>query len=99
MWWMKKISQPTQIKASSMAPVTDTTGTKTLGSDRAAGRTAMQYANVPRNTPRVDCVLRSRTKLTRMRGENCVEASVKVISSMANTIETTVMIDVAIALR
>ena len=34
-----------------------------------------------------------------MRGENCVEANVSVISRMAKTMETTVMIDVAIALR
>ena len=34
-----------------------------------------------------------------MRGENCVEASVSVISRMANTIDTTVMIEVAMLLR
>ena len=34
-----------------------------------------------------------------MRGENCVEASVSVISSMAKTIDTTVMVEVAMALR
>jgi len=32
-----------------------------------------------------------------MRGENCIEASVKVIRRIANTIETTVMIEPAIA--
>jgi hypothetical protein len=32
-----------------------------------------------------------------MRGENCIEASVKVIKRIANTIETTVMIEPAIA--
>ena len=30
---------------------------------------------MPRNTPSVHCVARSRTKLTRIRGENWVEAS------------------------
>jgi len=44
-------------------------------------------------------VVRSLTKLTRIRGENCVEASVRVISRIANTIDTTVMIDVAMLLR
>ena len=34
-----------------------------------------------------------------MRGENWVEASVSVISRMAKTMETTVMIEVAMALR
>ena len=42
---------------------------------------------------------RSRAKLTRMRGENCMEASVSVISRMANTMDTTVMVEVAISLR
>ena len=40
-------------------------------------------------------MVRSRTKLIRMRGENCVEASVSVIKGIANTMETTVIIDVA----
>jgi hypothetical protein len=48
--------------------------------------------------PSVHCVVRSLTKLTRMRGENCVDASVIVISNIANTIDTTVMIDVAMLL-
>jgi hypothetical protein len=51
---------------------------------------------VPRNMPRVHCVARSRTKLTRIRGENWVEARVSVIRRMANTIETTVMFELAI---
>jgi hypothetical protein len=44
-------------------------------------------------------VPRSRTKLIRIRGENCIEASVSVISSMAKTIDTTVMMEVAMTLR
>ena len=42
MWWMKKISQPTATSASSMAPVTVSTGTNGTGSERAAGSAAMQ---------------------------------------------------------
>ena len=42
MWWMKKISQPTETSASSMAPVTVSTGTNATGSERAAGSAAMQ---------------------------------------------------------
>ncbi len=38
------------------------------------------------------------TKLTRMRGENCIEARVNVIRRIAKTIETTVMIEPAIVL-
>jgi hypothetical protein len=34
-----------------------------------------------------------------MRGGNCIEASVSVISRMANTIDTTVIIEVAIVVR
>jgi hypothetical protein len=34
-----------------------------------------------------------------MRGENCVDARVRVISRIANTIDTTVMIEVAMLLR
>ncbi len=49
--------------------------------------------------PSVHCVIRSRTKLMRMRGENCIEASVSVISRMANTIDTTVMIEAAMPAR
>src|ERR1700746_2928054 len=96
---MKKISQPTETNASIIAPVTVRTGTNATGSERAAGSAAMQYEKVPRNIPSVHCVARSRTKLTRMRGENCVEASVSVISRMAKTMETTVMMEVAMALR
>ena len=58
---------------------------------RAAGSAAMQYENVPRKTPRVHCVTRSFEKLTMMRGENCIDAKVRVISRMAKTMETTVM--------
>ena len=39
---MKKISQPTETSASSMAPVTVATGTKDAVSERAAGSAAMQ---------------------------------------------------------
>ena len=49
--------------------------------------------------PSVHCVTRSRTKLTRMRGENCIEASVSVISRIAKTIDTTVMIEPAMPER
>ena len=49
--------------------------------------------------PSVHCVTRSCTKLTMIRGENCMEASVSVISRIANTIETTVMIEPAIPAR
>ena len=49
--------------------------------------------------PSVHCVLLSRTKLTRMRGENWVEASVSVISRIAKTIDTTVMIELAMPAR
>ena len=49
--------------------------------------------------PSVHCVTRSCTKLKRMRGENCVDASVSVIRRMANTIDTTVMIEVAMLVR
>src|SRR5450756_2385182 len=82
-----------------MAPVTVATGTNGCGNARAAGNAAVQYANVPRNTPSVPCVVRSLTRRTRMRGENCVDASVSVISRIANTIDTTVMIEVAMLLR
>jgi hypothetical protein len=34
-----------------------------------------------------------------MRGENCVDARVRVISRIAKTIDTTVMIDVAMSVR
>ena len=44
-------------------------------------------------------MVRSLTKLIRMRGENCVDASVRVISKIANTMDTTVMIEVAMLLR
>ncbi|MCW3101122.1 MAG: hypothetical protein JWL77_6740 [Chthonomonadaceae bacterium] len=35
----------------------------------------------------------------RIRGEYCIEASVSVINKMAKTMETTVIIDVAMQLR
>src|ERR1035438_6002458 len=46
--------------------------------------------------PSVHWVTRSLTKLSRIRGENCIEASVSVISRIAKTIDTTVMIEAAI---
>src|ERR1700691_2747993 len=49
--------------------------------------------------PRVHWVTRSCTKLTMIRGENCMEASVKVISMMANTIDTTVIMEPAMPPR
>ena len=51
---------------------------------------------MPRKMPRVHWVTRSWTKLTMMRGENCMEASVRVMSMMAKTMETTVMMEAAI---
>ena len=42
MWWMKNSSQPTQMSASSIAPSTVATGANGCGSDRAAGKAAMQ---------------------------------------------------------
>ena len=54
---------------------------------------------MPRNSPRVHCVVRSLTKLTRMRGENCIDARVSVIRRMANTIDTTVMMEAATPAR
>src|SRR5271170_3333154 len=59
----------------------------------------MQYENVPRKTPSVHCVTRSLEKLTMMRGENCIDASVSVMSRMANTMETTVIMEVAMPAR
>src|SRR5580693_9119836 len=96
---MKKSNQQTQAKASSMAPRTVATGAKGLGRERAAGSAAMQYEKVPRKMPSVHCVTRSRAKLTMMRGENCIDARVSVISRMANTMETTVMIEAAMPAR
>jgi len=49
--------------------------------------------------PSVHWVTRSFAKLTMMRGENCIEASVSVISRIAKTMETTVMIEAAIPPR
>src|SRR5208282_561126 len=96
---MKKTNHATHVTASTMAPVTVATGANGCGNERAAGNAAMQYENVPRKTPSVRCVVRSLTKLIRMRGENCVDANVNVISRIANTIDTTVMIEVAMLLR
>src|SRR5271166_4477677 len=59
----------------------------------------MQYEKVPRKIPRVHCVTRSLEKLTMMRGENCIDASVSVISRIANTMDTTVMMEPAIPAR
>ena len=70
-----------------------------VGSERAVGSAAMQYEKVPRKIPSVHCVTRSLEKLTMMRGENCMEASVSVISRMANTMDTTVMMEAAMPAR
>ena len=43
--------------------------------------------------------MRSLTKLTMIRGENCMDANVSVISRIAKTIETTVMIEAAMPPR
>ena len=59
----------------------------------------MQYENVPRKTPSVHCVTRSREKLTMIRGENCIDAKVSVISRMAKTMETTVIMEAAMPAR
>jgi hypothetical protein len=48
--------------------------------------------------PSVRWITRSRAKLTMMRGENCIEVGVSVISK-AKTIETTVIIEPAIPAR
>src|ERR1017187_9558740 len=96
---MKKSSHPTQTSASTIAPRTVATGAKGCGSERAAGSAAMQYEKVPRKIPSVHCVTRSLEKLTMMRGENCIDARVSVISRMANTMDTTVMMEAAIPAR
>src|ERR1035437_10902383 len=96
---MKKSNHATQVMASSIAPRTVATGANGRGSDRAAGSAAMQYRKVPRNIPKVHCVTRSLVKLTMMRGENCMEASVSVMSRIANTMDTTVIMDAAIPPR
>src|ERR1700674_3039217 len=59
----------------------------------------MQYKKVPRKIPSVHCVTRSLEKLTMMRGENCIDARVRVISRMANTIDTTVIMEAAMPAR
>jgi hypothetical protein len=59
----------------------------------------MQYEKVPRKIPSVHCVTRSREKLTMMRGENCIDARVSVINRMANTMDTTVMMEAAMPAR
>src|ERR1039458_4007810 len=59
----------------------------------------MQYEKVPRKTPSVHCVTRSLEKPTMMRGENCIDARVSVISRMANTMDTTVMTEAAMPAR
>ena len=85
--------------ANRIAPVTVAAGAKGCGSECAAGRPAIQYKKVPRKMPSVHCVTRSLAKLTMMRGENCIEASVSVISRIANTMETTVMMEAAMPAR
>src|SRR5271165_2598708 len=96
---MKKSSKPTQTNASTIAPRTVATGAKGRGYERAAGSAAMQYEKVPRKIPSVHCVTRSLEKLTMIRGENCIDARVSVISRMANTIDTTVMMEAAMPAR
>src|SRR5271165_3950321 len=96
---MKNSSQPTQARASSIAPMTVPTGAKGRGKECAVGSAAMQYKKVPRKMPSVHCVTRSLEKLTMMRGENCIDAKVSVISRMANTIETTVIMEAAMPAR
>src|SRR3974377_97299 len=96
---MKKSSKPTQQMARIMAPRTVATGAKGRGKECAAGSAAMQYEKVPRKMPSVHWVTRSREKLTMMRGENCIDARVRVMSKMAKTIDTTVMIDAAMPPR
>jgi len=59
----------------------------------------MQYEKVPRKIPSVHCVTRSLEKLTMMRGENCIDARVSVISRMANTMDTTVIMEAAMPAR
>src|ERR1017187_10170222 len=96
---MKKSSHATQMPASTIAPRTVATGAKGDGKERAAGSAAMQYETVPRNMPSVHWVTRSFVKLTIMRGENCMEARASVINRMAKTIDTTVIMEVAISPR
>jgi hypothetical protein len=60
---------------------------------------AISYEKVPRKMASVHCVTRSLEKLTMMRGENWIDASVSVISRMANTMETTVMMEAAMPAR
>src|ERR1035441_2175093 len=99
MWGMKKSSRPTQTSASAIAPRTVATGAKGWGRECAAGSAAIQYEKVPRKIPSVHWVTRSLEKLTMMRGENCMDARVSVISRMANTMDTTVMMEAAIPAR
>src|ERR1035438_6128510 len=96
---MKKSSRPTQTSASAIAPRTVATGAKGGGGGCAAGGAAIQYEKVPRKIPSVHWVTRSLEKLTMMRGENCIDARVSVISRMANTMDTTVMMEAAIPPR
>src|ERR1039458_9318810 len=96
---MKNSSKPTQASASTIAPKTVATGAKGGGNESAAGSAAMQYEKVPRKVASLHCVTRSREKLTMMRGENCIEARVSVINRMANTMDTTVMMEPAMPAR
>src|ERR1017187_7411279 len=59
---------------------------------RAIQEGAKEYAKRPLRT-------RSLAKLTMIRGENCIEASVSVINRIANTMETTVIIEAAMPAR
>src|ERR1039458_2606432 len=96
---MKKSSRPTQTSASAIAPRTEATGAQGGGGECAAGSAAIQYEKVPRKIPSVHWVTRSLEKLTMMRGENCMDARVSVISRMANTMDTTVMMEAAMPAR
>src|ERR1035438_5813588 len=96
---MKYSSKATQASASNIPTNTVKTGENGRGRDRAVGSAAMQKEKVPRNTPSVHCVTRSLAKLTMIRGENCIEASVSVINRIANTMETTVIIEAAMPAR
>src|SRR5450432_993536 len=93
---MKYRSKATHASASNIATKTVKTGENGRGKDRAVGSAAIQKEKVPRKTPSVHCVTWSLAKLTMMRGENCIDASVRVISRIAKTIETTVMMEEAI---
>src|ERR1035438_5537511 len=96
---MKNNSQPTHAIDNSIAPSTVPGGAKGCGCERAAGSAPRQYKNVPRKMPSVHWVTRSREKLTMIRGENCMDASVSVINRMANTMDTEPMMEAAMPAR